>query len=106
IGRALGIEPKLAHVSSDFITACRPSYEGPLHGDKSVTVVFDNSKIKRMVPGFTATIRFDQGAKMAVDYHLNNPKAQIEDPDFDRFTDAIIEAQLRAVEQVKHAVSS
>ncbi|MCL2422266.1 MAG: SDR family oxidoreductase, partial [Defluviitaleaceae bacterium] len=40
IGRALGIEPKLAHVSSDFITACRPSYEGPLHGDKSVTVVF------------------------------------------------------------------
>ena len=106
IGDALGVKPKLAHVSTDFIVACNPDYEGPLHGDKSVGVVFDNSKIKRLSPGFIADIRFDQGAKMAVDYYLNNPEAQVEDPDFDRFTDAIIEAQAAAVEFVKGKMSS
>jgi len=104
IGKALWVEPKLVHVSSDFIVACNPSQEGPLLGDKSITYVFDNSKIKRLVPGFTATIRFDQGVKMAMDYYLNDTEAQVEDPDFDRFTDAVIEAQKMAVEQVRNAV--
>jgi len=53
------------------------------------------------VPGFAATIRFDQGVKMSLDHHLTNPAIQIEDPDFDRFCDAIIKAQKEAVENVK-----
>jgi len=101
IGKALGVEPKLAHVSTDFIVAARPSYEGPLHGDKSVNVIFDNSKIKRLVPDFVATVSADQGLRMAVDYHLNNPAAQVEDPDFDHFTDVIIQAQMEAVDRVR-----
>ena len=101
IGNALWVEPKLVHVATDFLVACDPSYEGPLHGDKSVCTLFDNSKIKRLVPDFTATIRFDQGARMAAEYYLNDPEAQIEDPDFERFTDAVIKAQEMAVEQVR-----
>jgi len=104
IGRALGAEPKLAHVASDFIVACDPSYEGTLIGDKALSVVFDNSKLKRIVPDFTATIRFDQGARMAVEYYLNNPEAQVEDPEFERFTEAVIKAQEMAVEQVRKAL--
>jgi len=101
IGRALGTQPKLAHVSTDFIVACRQSYEGPLHGDKSPNALFDNHKIKRLSPGFAADVRFDQGAKIAVDYHLNNAGAQVEDPDFDGFVDKIIEAQAAALEMVR-----
>jgi len=91
IGNALGAEPKLFHVSSDFLAQI-DDYTGPLIGDKGSNPIFDNSKIKRFVPGFTADIRFDQGARMAADYYLNNKEAQIPDPDFDRFTDKVIEA--------------
>ena len=100
IGNALGVVPKLAHVSTDFIAACNPKYAAPLHGDKSVCLLFDNSKIKKLTPGFVATVRFDEGVKMAVDYYLNDPAAQIEDPEFDRFTDAVIEAQEAALGMV------
>ena len=101
IGNALGVVPKLAHVSTDFLVACSPEHEGPLHGDKSVSVVFDNSKIKRLSPGFAATIRFDQGAREAAEQYLNDPSLQIADPDFDRFTEAIINAQNAAIDMVK-----
>ena len=104
IGNALGVTPRLAHVATDFIVACRPSYEGPLHGDKSVSVVFDNSKIKRLVPGFAAVVRFDQGVRASVKYLLTHPEAQVEDPDFDRFCDAVIAAQEAAVKQVQAAL--
>ena len=105
IGNHLGVEPKLAHVSTDFIVAVDPAQSGPLLGDKSRTVVFDNSKIKRLVPGFEATIRFDRGVKDPIEYFLNTPEAQIEDPKFDRFTDAIISAQETAKELAKKAYS-
>jgi len=104
VGNAFGVTPKLVHVSTDFIVTCDPSFDGPLNGDKSVTVVFDNSKIKRLVPGFVAEIRFDQGVRMSAEYLLSHPEAQVDDPDFDRFTDAIISAQEAAVEQVRQAL--
>src|SRR6476620_3077104 len=49
VGRAAGAEPKIVHIPSDLISACVPEKEGSLIGDKSVSVVFDNSKIKRFV---------------------------------------------------------
>lgn len=51
--QALGVEARLVHISSDFLIACDPSLEGPLLGDKSVSVMFDNSKLKRLVPRFS-----------------------------------------------------
>ncbi|MDR1664467.1 MAG: SDR family oxidoreductase [Clostridiales bacterium] len=101
IGGALNVEPKLYHVSSDFLCACEPSFTGPLHGDKSVSVVFDNSKLKRLVPGFAAEIRFDQGARWSVEYFLSHPEAQKEDPVFDAFTESVIAAQKEAVARVR-----
>jgi nucleoside-diphosphate-sugar epimerase len=66
VGAALGMEPKLVHIPSDFLVACRPELEGTLIGDKSNSVVFDNTKIKRFVPGFCATTTFDQGIRKSI----------------------------------------
>src|ERR1051326_1602119 len=55
VGAAAGVEPNLLHIPSDFIVACLPDKEGSLLGDKSYSVVFDNTKIKRFVPGYCAT---------------------------------------------------
>jgi len=96
IAHAIGVEPKLYHVATDFLVAVKPSLSGPLLGDKAHTVIFDNSKIKRLVPGFCAKIRFGTGVRWSLDFLLNTPSAQIDDPEFDQFTDNIIAAQQAA----------
>ena len=58
---------------------------------KSNSVVFDNSKIKRLVPDFVCTKRADQGIKETLDYVLSHKECQIEDPEFDKWCDEIIE---------------
>ena len=63
VGHAAGVEPKLVHIASDFISACLPDQAGSLIGDKAVSVVFDNTKIKRFVPDFCATTRFAEGIR-------------------------------------------
>jgi nucleoside-diphosphate-sugar epimerase len=63
MAEAAGVEANIIHIPSDYIVACLPQYEGGLIGDKSVSVVFDNSKIKRFVPGFCATTTFAQGIR-------------------------------------------
>ena len=92
IGRALGVEAKLHHVTSDYLVAQQPERAGPLWGDKNQCAVFDNSKIKRLVPGYCATIRFDTGVKWSVETFLNTPVMQVEDPEFDAFTDKVIKS--------------
>jgi nucleoside-diphosphate-sugar epimerase len=93
IGEALGLPIQKYHVTTDFLSFCDPEYTGTLAGDKAHTVVFDNAKIKRLVPDFVATIRFDEGARRCVKYLLDNPKSQVADPEFDAFCERVIAAQ-------------
>jgi nucleoside-diphosphate-sugar epimerase len=101
IGEALNVEVKKIHVSTDFLVECQVDLEGGLIGDKTNTVVFDNSKIKRLVPDFVATVRFDQGVKLSIEYLLSHPELQIADEEFDLFCDKIIKAQQEAVTYFK-----
>ena len=96
IADALGVELKAYHVASDFLSAAGDKYgfdfEGSLTGDKSVTVVFDNRKLKRAVPDMRTNVRFDQGVRIALDYVLSHPECQVEDPEFDAWCDKVIAA--------------
>ena len=58
IAEALGVEPEIVHIPSDFIAQVAPHWSGSLLGDKTWSAVFDNSKIKSFVPGFEATVPF------------------------------------------------
>lgn len=101
---ALGVELKPCYVSSEFIIASTPAewdLRGSLLGDKANSVVFDNTKLKRLVPGYTAAIRFDQGVRMTVEYVLSHPECQTEDAAFDEWCDKVIAAQEEAVAKVK-----
>jgi nucleoside-diphosphate-sugar epimerase len=90
IGNALGVKPNIVHISTDTIVKANPEFLGGLIGDKSNTVIFDNSKVKRLVPGFTATVRFDQGVRTTLDYIEAHPQLQRMDPEFDAWTDQLI----------------
>ena len=99
VGNALHTKPCIYHVASDFLAAVSPKewdFEGNLLGDKSVTVVFDCSKLKCAVPGFQCTMRFDEGVRRCVAYVLQHPELQVEDPEFDAWCDRVIEAQEQA----------
>jgi nucleoside-diphosphate-sugar epimerase len=73
VGAAIGVEPKLIHIPSDFIAACLPDKKGTLLGDKSVSVVFDNSKIKRFVPGYSATTTLAEGIRRSLAWFNADP---------------------------------
>ena len=100
IADALGVKLNAYHVSSDFLAAVGDSrgydFTGALIGDKAVSVVFDNTKLKRVVPDMRTTVRFDQGVRIALDYVLSHPECQVEDPEFDAWCDRVIEAIERA----------
>ena len=104
IADALGVELKPYHVASDFLSAVGDKYgydfEGSLTGDKSVSVVFDNSKLKRAVPDMRTAVRFDQGVRIAIDYVLSHPECQVEDPEFDAWCDRVIAALERAKAEI------
>lgn len=102
IAKALGVPLIAIHVSSEFLDACSEyDFKGGLLGDKANSVVFDNTKLKRLVPGFTAQVRYDQGIKKTVDYVLSHKECQREDPKFDAWCDAVVEAVTEAAQRVK-----
>ena len=104
IADALRVELKPYYVSSAFLAdVCPKAYdlEGSLLGDKAVSVVFDCSKLKRAVPGFQATVRFEEGVRRTLDYILKHPELQEEDPEFDSWCDKVIEAQEEAKKKFK-----
>ena len=104
VANALGVKLNAVHASTEFLDACGEyDFRGSLLGDKSNTVVFDNSKLKRLVPGFTARVRADQGIRDTVSYVLSHPECQVEDSDFDAWCDRVVEALDRAVEMVRNA---
>ncbi|MCR5591751.1 MAG: SDR family oxidoreductase [Lachnospiraceae bacterium] len=102
IADALDVDFIPYYVSSEFLASVSDyDYFGSLLGDKANSVVFDNSKIKRAVPGFTCTTRFDQGVRKVIDYCLSHPECQIPDPEFDEFCDRVIEELEEAKDRLR-----
>ena len=102
IADELGVPLRACHVPSSFLADVSDyDFEGSLLGDKACTVVFDNSKIKRAVPGFVCTVRADQGLRRTIRHLLSSPDLQREDPEFDAFCDRVIAALNAAKETVR-----
>ncbi len=91
VAAALGVEARIVHIPSDFIIACLPALEGSLIGDKSVSVVFDNSKIKRLVPDYCATTRFSEGIRRTLAWFKADPARQQVDAAHNATWDKIID---------------
>jgi nucleoside-diphosphate-sugar epimerase len=107
IADALNVQLKAVHISSDFLARATSPQRGPydftggLIGDKANTVVFDNSKLKRLVPGFYAHVRFDQGIRETLAYILSHRECQDEDQEFDAWCDKVIAAQEKAIREIQ-----
>ncbi len=92
IAAAAGLEARIAHIPSDFIAAIEPE-EGPgLLGDKSHSLVFDNSKIKRFVPGWEAVVPFAKGVARSIEWFEADPARKIVDEERSAKLDRIVAA--------------
>jgi nucleoside-diphosphate-sugar epimerase len=90
LGRALGVDAKLVPVPSERIAEVDQEWGDSLLGDKTHSVLFDNTKLKRLVPDFVASIPFAQGAREIVSFYDANPARQRLDPVFDSTIDKLI----------------
>ncbi len=96
IGRAVGVEPELVHVPTDTLVRYNPEWEGALLGDKSNTVVFDNSKIKAVVGDFQCDSSLDDFmAMLAQEFMARGGVAVPIDEALDALYDRIVSAQQR-----------
>ena len=93
---ALGTPAELVHVPSELINAFDPLHGAGLLGDKSHSMIFDNSKIKRLAPGFACTIPFSWGAHEIVAWHEADPSRQQVDP----YVDALMDRALAAYRSI------
>jgi nucleoside-diphosphate-sugar epimerase len=90
LGAAAGVEPRIVHVPSDAIAAADPDWGAGLLGDKAHSMVFDTTKLRRVVPEFTTTIRFEQGAREIVAWHDADPSRRTVDARLDAVMDDLV----------------
>jgi len=97
VAEAAGAELNAVHIASDFICDVGDTIgwewmRGSLLGDKAVSTIFDNSKIKRFVPGFEAKITFKEGIKKTVKWFEAEPSRMIIDEGNNKFIDTVLKA--------------
>jgi len=90
VAQAAGAEPRLVHVPSDLIAAYDPAWGASLLGDKAHSMIFDNSKIRRLVPEFRPSIPFWQGVQEVLAWYDSDPARQVSDPYYDALQDRLI----------------
>lgn len=86
----LGVKLNLVYIPSEFLNKCDNQVGSSLLGDKSYSMIFDNSKIKQFVPEFKATIPFSEGIKRVFEWFEADPKRKIIDESINEGMDRII----------------
>jgi nucleoside-diphosphate-sugar epimerase len=92
VAAAAGVEPRLVHVPSDAIAAADPTWGAGLLGDKAHSMIFDNSKVKRLVPDYVAKVPFSAGAREIMAWYDADPSRQQVDAEMDATMDKLVAA--------------
>ncbi|MDR2374284.1 MAG: NAD-dependent epimerase/dehydratase family protein [Bifidobacteriaceae bacterium] len=88
LARAAGVErPQLVHATSEAIAEALPGQGPGLLGDRTHSVMFDSSKVRRLSPGFAQEIPFSRGARQIVQFHDAHPELQELNSAFDAASD-------------------
>ena len=96
IAQAAGAEPRLVHVPSELIARYDPEWGSSLLGDKAHSIIFDNSKIRQLVPQFQPAIPFWQGAQEIIAWYDADVSRQVVDPYVDDVQNRLAAAMMRA----------
>lgn len=99
VATRLGVEAKIVHIPADLICRMYPEFTGPLKGDKIHTALFDNTKIKRLVPEFICSTPFHLGVEGALRRLEAHPEENQVDQELNRKLDDILARYKRVWEE-------
>ncbi len=94
IAEAAGASLRLHHIPSDFVARIDARRGASLLGDKAWSLVYDNQKVRRLVPDFQPVVRFAEGVRRSVEWLDAHPERQATD------ANATVEAVLQAWERL------
>ncbi|HEX3956886.1 MAG TPA: SDR family oxidoreductase [Trebonia sp.] len=89
LGAALNVTPRIVHVPSEVIASVHSEWGVGLVGDKAHSMIFDNSKLRTIAPGWRAQVPFEHGAREIADWFLADPARQVVDPELDALMDKL-----------------
>jgi nucleoside-diphosphate-sugar epimerase len=89
LAAAAGVDAKIVHVPSDTIAAADPTWGPALLGDSAHSMIFDNSKLRSVVPDYLATITLEQAAPEIIKWHDEDQSRQQVDADLDALMDKL-----------------
>ena len=92
IGQAVGIEPRIIHITSECISMFMPELRAGLLTEGCNSFIVDNSKLKRFVPGYMATTSFEHGIRQTIAYYNEHPEMKTIDDEFNAKMDKTIAA--------------
>ncbi|MFP7761324.1 NAD-dependent epimerase/dehydratase family protein [Marisediminicola sp. LYQ85] len=92
VADALGVAPRLVHAPTELISLAAPDWfwSELIAGDLSHSAVFDNSKIRRFVPGFTPTRTFHRAVLRMLAWRESHPEQTAADPETDAVLDRLV----------------
>jgi len=103
VADAAGAKARVVHVPTDALVAADPDNLGTLWGDKVHSTVFDNSKIRSLVPGFYAQVPFAQGVRETVAWFDADPSRQAVDHAANALWDRLANVYTEALARVSQA---
>ncbi|SMH28279.1 Nucleoside-diphosphate-sugar epimerase [Rathayibacter oskolensis] len=92
LAAAAGVEARIVHIASDAIAAADPALGAGIIGDKAHSMVFDNAKIRSLVPAYSPSVRFSDGAREIVEWYDADPARRVVDERMNALFDSLIEA--------------
>jgi hypothetical protein len=95
MGAALGVEPRLIHVPTDTLVRYNPDWAGPLLGDKTWSVLFDNTKVMGVAGEWTCQVSLEEGLRRAAEHYRHRAARYQPDPARHALLDRIAEEQAR-----------
>ena len=95
LAAAAGTQARLIHATSDSILAHDQEWGRALLGDKAHSVIFDNTKIRSLVPDYQPVIPFFRGAQEIVDWYDADVSRQRVSERFDAGMDRLVESIAR-----------
>ena len=90
VARAAGVSATIVHVPSERIARYDADWGASLLGDKAHSMIFDNAKVRRLVPDYRAVIPFSRGAEEIVRWYDADPARRVVDATVDALMDRIV----------------
>ena len=94
----LGVEARIVHIPSDFVYQVSPDLGRGLLGDKAYSMVFDNSRIRRVVPDFNPSIPFESGIRRSLQWFEEVPERKVVDPKRNGEIEKVLKAWKKKIE--------